>query len=189
VDRNAALVEGARALGFEAREGNALDEGVLADAGADEAETVVAVTTNSEVNALAAHLAHDAFGVARAYPALGSPSRGAGPALLERVGGRLAFGRPVDVRALEIALGQGEARFLPYRVPASAGGARTHGARDLPEQIVPVARARGGSLEVVTPQLTWQGGDELVLLTLLGEDETYAVLDAAHAAHVPQLRE
>mgnify|MGYP006138189931 CR=1 FL=1 len=30
--------------------------------GADEAATMVAVTTNSEVNALATHLAHDAFG-------------------------------------------------------------------------------------------------------------------------------
>lgn len=182
VDRNTALVANACALGFEAREGNALDEQVLADAGADEAETVVALTTNSEVNALAAHLAHDSFGVARAYPALGSPTRGAGPALLERVGARLAFGRPIDVRALEIALESGTARFFSYTVPASAAGraARQHRASDLPESLLPVARRRAGSVEIVTPQVTWEPGDELVVVSRMEARETRAALDQVH---------
>ena len=68
VDRNTALVEQAREQGFDAREGNALDEDVLDDAGAEEAETVVAVTTNSEVNALAAHLAANGIQTAINYP-------------------------------------------------------------------------------------------------------------------------
>jgi hypothetical protein len=154
VDRNETLVDEARATGLDARLGNALDEDVLADLGAEEAATVVAVTTNSEVNAFAAHLAHDAFGVERTFPALGHPSRGAGPRLLERVGGHIAFGRPVDVRSWESSLEEGTATFVTYRVPA---GGPTR-ASQLPESVVPVARVHGASVEVVTADLTWRAG-------------------------------
>jgi Trk K+ transport system NAD-binding subunit len=163
VDRNAALVAQARDEGLDAREGNALDEDVLAELGADEAATVVAVTTNSEVNALATHLAHDVFGVERTFPVLGHPSRGAGPRLLDRVGGRVAFGRPVDVRAWESSLEEGTAQFVSYRVPP--GGATR--ASQLPDSVVPVARIHGEMVEVVNADLTWQSGDELIVLSRL----------------------
>ncbi len=161
VDRNEALVAQARAEGLDARLGNALDEDVLAELGAEEATTVVAVTTNSEVNALATHLAHDAFGVERTFPALGQPSRGAGPRLLERVGGRIAFGRPLDVRAWESSIDDGTATFVTYRVPA---GGPTR-ASELPEDVVPVARVQGELVDIVNADLTWRAGDELVLLS------------------------
>lgn len=177
LDRNVALVEEARAQGLDAREGNALDEDVLAEVGAEEAATVVAVTTNSEVNALATHLAHDAFGVERTFPALGHPSRGAGPRLLERVGGRIAFGRPIDVRAWESSLAEGTAALVRYRVPPG-GPTRTS---QLPESVVPVARVQGDLVEVVTADLSWRAGDELILLSRLPEEVTASVLDAAAA--------
>ena len=180
-DRNHALVERARALGFEAREGNALDEEVLAEAGGEEAETVLAVTTNSEVNALAAHLAHDALGVARAYPALGHPSLGVGARLLERVGGRIAFGRPVDVRAWDYALATEGAEFVTYTVPARNGG-EPYRSRMLPEELLPVARIRDGSMELVNAELTWRSGDQLVVLGRASQEETIATLDRAHRA-------
>jgi NhaP-type Na+/H+ or K+/H+ antiporter len=178
VDRNAALVEVARAEGLDARLGNALDEDVLAELGAEEAATVVAVTTNSEVNALATHLAHDAFGVERALPALGHPSRGAGPRLLHRVGGRVAFGRPVDVRAWESALEEGTAVLVTYRV---SEGAPTRVA-DLPESVVPLARVERGTMEIVTPDLRWRAGDELLVLSRLPEEATALLLDRAAPA-------
>jgi NhaP-type Na+/H+ or K+/H+ antiporter/Trk K+ transport system NAD-binding subunit len=184
-DRNRALVEHARSLGLDAREGNALDEDVLAEAGGEEAETVLAVTTNSEVNALAAHLAHDALGVSRAYPALGHPSLGVGPRLLERVGGRIAFGRPVDVRDWDYALGSGAAEFVTYPVPRGRGDAFRSAL--LPEDVLPVARIRGGSIEIVNAELTWRAGDELVVLSRATPEETAALLDAAHGG-VPAAR-
>ena len=92
VDRNHGLIANALANGIEAVEGNALDEATLEAVGAEEAETLVAVTTNSEVNALAAHLAHDAFGIARAYPALGI--RAAARALDSSTGSRQSRLRP-----------------------------------------------------------------------------------------------
>ncbi|MGZ8470119.1 MAG: cation:proton antiporter domain-containing protein [Gemmatirosa sp.] len=175
VDHNAALVDEARAAGFDARLGNALDEDVLAELGAEEAATLVAVTTNSEVNALATHLAHDAFGVERTFPALGHPSRGAGPRLLERVGGRIAFGRPIDVRAWEASLEEGTANFVTYRVPP---GGPTR-ASELPEGTVPIARVHGELAEIVNADLTWRAGDELVLLSRLPESVTATVVETA----------
>ena len=178
VDRNPVMVTSAREDGLEAREGNALDEDVLAEIGADEAATVVAVTTNSEVNALATHLAHDVFGVERTFPVLGHPSLGASPRLLEHVGGRIAFGRPIDVREWESSLAEGTAQFVSYRV--RPGDATL--ASQLPESVVPVVRVRGETAEVVNADLGWQAGDELVLLSRLPDELTAAVIDAARAA-------
>ncbi|MFN2565655.1 MAG: cation:proton antiporter [Gemmatimonadaceae bacterium] len=176
VDRNSALVEQARAVGFEAVEGNGLDEDTLERAGAEEAETLVAATTNSEVNALAAHLAYDTFGVSRAYPVLGHPSRGAGPRLVGRVGGRMAFGHPVDVREWEHALEHGEAHLVTYLVPLDWGGHALH-AIAIPDNLVVLARVRGGSLEVAHSELVWQRDDEAIVLTRAPRDETVALLD------------
>lgn len=185
VDRNPALVYLAREAGFETREGNALDEDVLADAQLQETETIVAATPNSEVNTLAAHIATDAFGVTRAYPALGRPEQGVGERLLERVGGRIAFGRPVDVRAWEGALAAGNARVFDYYVPA--GGERRGAVRpsDLPDTMIPIARVRGGSVELITAEETWTGGDTIAVLTSLPEKTAVTALDALHAAPVP----
>jgi voltage-gated potassium channel Kch len=177
VDRNADLVDRARSLDIDAVEGNALDEPVLEAAGADEAESVVALTSNPEVNALAAHLAHDVFGVAAAYPSLADPTRGAGPRLLERVGGRLAFGRAVDVRSWDYALEHGGARVFVFRVPEGAPERQRIG--ELPPEILALARVREQSLEIATAHMTWRGGDHLVAATTLPEGEAVAALDDA----------
>jgi NhaP-type Na+/H+ or K+/H+ antiporter len=176
VDRNAALVAQAQAQGLEAVEGNGLDEETLERAGAEEAETLVAATTNSEVNALAAHLARDAFGVMRAFPVLGHPSRGAGPRLVDRVGGRMAFGYPMDVREWEYALEHGEAQVVKYLVPLDWNG---HALRTLvmPDDAVVLARMHGGSLELAQPDLIWQRGDEAAVLTRVSAGDATTLLD------------
>ena len=181
VDRNAQLVAQATAQGFEARVGNALDEEVLEDAQLQETESIVAVTANSEVNTLAVHVAHDSFGVAHGYPVIGKV-HDVSERLLERVGGRIAFGRPIDVRRWEIMLARGEAIVFDYFVP---GGGERRGAvkpSDLPDTIVPVARSRSGSTEIITAEQTWSGGDTLSVLTSLTEKAAVTALDALHAA-------
>lgn len=175
VDRNTSLVARAQAAGFDAVEGNALDESTLEQAGAEDAESLVAVTTNSEVNALAALLAQDAFGIARAYPALADASRGAGPRLLDRVGGRIAFARALDVRAWEYDLDRGHATLTTIPVPASWAGKTVEVTR-LPDDIVALARIRGDSVEIVSPQQSWQRGDEAMLMTCLTAEATRALL-------------
>jgi NhaP-type Na+/H+ or K+/H+ antiporter len=178
VDRNSGLVDEAKAAGFEGVCGNALDESILEQAGAEEAETLVAVTTNSEVNALAAHLAHDAFGVQRAYPALARPTRGAGEPLLERVGGRLAFGRPVDVRRWESLLADGRAGVVRVRMRDIVGAERPALSQDdlAAHDVIPIASVRDGGIEIVTPEQRWRGEDEIILVSRLSEPDTIALL-------------
>jgi NhaP-type Na+/H+ or K+/H+ antiporter len=187
VDRNSALVAQARALGFESVEGNGLDEDTLERAGAEEAETLVAATTNSEVNALAAHLARDAFGVTRALPVLGHPSRGAGPRLVDRVGGRMAFGHPVDVREWEYALEHGDARVVTYLVPLDWGG-RSLRTIAIPSDVVVLARAHGRSIEVAHSELTWRRDDEALVLSRISAEETARLLDGLAPGNVPAER-
>ena len=181
IDRNQALVADAQANGIEAIEGNALDESTLEQAGAEEAATLVAVTTNSEVNALAAHLAHDAFGIARAYPALGHPSRGAGSRLVDRVGGNLAFGHPIDVRAWEYEIEHGEAWFITCTI-AARWPQHPVRAMTLPDGLVPVARIRSASVEIGHPEHVWQRGDEIVFLSRVPVDVACALIDGMHPA-------
>ena len=185
IDRNHGLIADAQANGIEAIEGNALDETTLAELGAEETETLVAVTTNSEVNALAAHLAHDGFGIARAYPALGHPSRGAGTQLIDRVGGNLAFGQPIDVRAWEYELEHGEAWFITWQIGNEWPSQALRAIR-LPEGLVPLARVRGGSVEVSHPEQTWARGDEITFLSRLPADAARALLDGTQGIADPQ---
>jgi len=173
IDRNHELIERAREMGLDAVDGNALDEPVLAAAGADDAETVLAMTTNPEVNALAAHLAQDAFGIRDAYPVLANPAHGAGTQLLDRVGGRLAFGRPVDLRSWDYAIDHEQARVMIFRVP---DGATARGPA-LPEHTLLLARARDRSIEIATANTTWRPGDDLVVGTTLDAGDATMRLD------------
>ncbi len=174
IDRNAGFVDAARAAGFDAVTGNALDEAVLSAAGADEAETVVAMTTNPEVNALAAHVAHDGFGVARTYPALADPAHGASAQLVGRVGGDLAFGRPIDVRDWDFAFAHGQARIVEFRVPAGAPDrARLE---ELPHSVLPIARVRQRSIEIAVGAQTWRADDQVIVATTLSEAEATGLL-------------
>ncbi len=176
IDRNDDWVAEAREQGLEVIAGNALDEDVLAEAGAEEAETLVAVTSNAEVNALAAHLGHDAFGIHRALPATADPSRGAGAQLLARVGGRMAFGHPVDVREWEHAISEGTATLVTCMLPA-VWQARTLREVAIPPDMVAVARVRRDSVEIASADQDWTGGDAVVLLTEMSQREAESRLD------------
>ena len=176
IDRNAEEIARAQERSLEVVTGNALEETVLETAGADEAETVIAITTNPEVNVLACHLAHDAFGVSRAFPVLAHPERGASAKLLDRVGGRLAFGRPLDLRAWEMAFAQGVARIAVYRLPPGVSEASY--VDRLGDEIVAFARARDGSVEIATSEQTWREHDHVLVATILSEEEVTRRLDA-----------
>lgn len=175
IDRNAEQVDRAQQRSLEVVTGNALEESVLDAAGAEGAETVIAITTNPEVNVLACHLAHDAFGVAHSYPVLAHPTRGASSKLLERVGGRLAFGRPLDVRTWEMAFVQDEARVVVYRLPSTLPEAVY--LDGLSNEMVAFARAREGSIEIATGDQTWRGHDHVLVASMLSEAEATRQLD------------
>lgn len=175
IDRNEEQIERARSRSLNVVNGNALEESVLDAAGAEEVETVVAITTNPEVNVLACHLAQDAFGIPRAYPVLTNRTHGASRKLLDRVGGRLAFGRPLDVRAWDIAFTRGEARSIVYRVPA--GVVEGIYLEELGDDAIAFARARDNSVEIATAEQTWRAGDHVLVATALSDADVTRLLE------------
>ncbi len=179
VDRNAEFLATAQADGFEVVSGNALDETVLEAAGIDEAETFLAATANPEINALAAQLAMDEFGLERSYPALDDPERGASAPLLQRTGSRLAFGRTLPLRLWDTA-----DTLTPVTWAVPEGTTRLTPA-DLPDTVLPVLHVRSGSPEVVHAGQRWVPGDTVALLTTLTEAAALAALAAPRASTSP----
>jgi Trk K+ transport system NAD-binding subunit len=166
VDRNELYVERARARGIAAIDGNALDDLTLERAGAGDTETLVALTSNSEVNALATHVGHDGFGIPRTYPLLSAPERGANERLLHRVGGRMAFGGPVDIRQWESEI-QTNGAVVERMVPDPSWVGRRIAQLVPFDSILPLARIRGRDIEVVHADQIWAADDELVVLRRL----------------------
>jgi len=162
VDTNQMMVELAQQQGLEAYHGNALEDELLEQTDIDEAETLLAVTANSEVNVLVAQMAHDNFGIRRAYPSIKNPERGANLKLLKRTGGKLAFGRPVDILAWEYASGRIEK--IEMEAPANWNN-KVVAAFEFPDEIIPILSIRGNSTEVVHADQIWQVGDRVIFLT------------------------
>jgi len=174
VDTNLTSVERALQKGLDAAPGNALEEGVLEELHAEECATFLAVTSNSEVNVLACQLAHDSFGIERAFPALSNPAKGANPTLLKQTGGKLAFGRFITVAHWEKA--DAEIYELSWQFPSI----RTLvSSRDivLPADVIPILRIRSGSAEIVHAEQTWQPGDTIIILSLHPQSQIQNELD------------
>lgn len=176
IDRNPSLVEQAKCAGFDAFEGNALDEDLLEQAGLDDAETLIAVTPNSEVNTLAAQLAQDSFGIGRAYPALDSPEKGANPKLIQQTGGRVAFGRPIDLGHWNRLVEDQHIQMLVMSAPKS-WATKPVGQIKLPDEVLAVARLRDRSAEIVHAEQLWQANDQVIFLTEIDCDQAAAGLE------------
>ena len=187
VDRNATYVRRARQAGIDAVRGNGLDEAVLEQAGASDAEILIALTTNPEVNALAAQVARDRQGIPHTYPAIGKPEHGVTEELLTQSGARLAFGRPVDVRRWDALIDAGSVQVEWVTIPANWEN-RTVSALATPDGVLAVARRRGDHVEVTHPAQRWQRGDRVALLTALEPgDALPALVPPAAAAQTREL--
>lgn len=164
VDTNPAMIELARQEGLDAIHGNALEEETLEQTDIEEVETLVAVTTNSEVNVLVSQIAHDNFGIRFAYPSLKNPEKSASTKLLNQTGGKLAFGRPLDILTWEYT--SGKTYTIEWDVPANWQN-RMISEFQMPEPLIPVIRIRRNSTEVVHADQIWQPGDKIVFLSNL----------------------
>lgn len=165
LDRNPAAVAQAQCLGFEAVQGNALDEDLLEEIGIEEVEVVLAATANTEVNALAVQLARENYAIQSAFPVLDLPEKGAGLKLLRLTGDRAAFGQPIDHHEWEHCLRQNQALHVQVEIPS---GWNTQAASNvtLPESILTLARLRAGRLELAHSDQLWQSGDRIFLLVM-----------------------
>lgn len=84
VDNNPERVKRARALGLTCLQGNALNEEVLEEAKPENIASFIGLTTNSQVNLLAAQLAHDTFLVPQIYVAIAQGESAVGSELLKK---------------------------------------------------------------------------------------------------------
>ena len=166
IDTNQSLANTARSAGLDAVQGNALDEDILEQSGIEEAETIIAITSNSEVNVLVSQLAHDVFGIKRAYPILLNPEKGADIRTLEKTGGKMGFGRPVDIYAWENVNIQ---HFL-WEIPESWVYTPLKFAQ-IPGELLPVIRLRNGSAEVVYLEQDWKPKDTIVFLARISTQQ------------------
>ncbi len=175
IDRNLSLVYAAQREGLEALQGNALEEEVLERAGADEAESLLAATVNPEVNVLTVQLAREAFNITRAYPVVDTPEKGAGPQLVEQVGGRIAFGRPIDIRDWEHALNYEPVETFVWAVPKEWPNVPL-GEVQMPLELLPLVRIQGSNVEVAHSGQTWRKGERVVFLSRVPEEEAREAL-------------
>jgi NhaP-type Na+/H+ or K+/H+ antiporter len=171
VDTNQLYVDEALNAGLNAMQGNALDEYILEQSCIDEAETILAVTSNSEVNVLVSQFAQDVFGTRRTFPIINNPEKGADAKTLRHTGGKMGFGKPIDVMAWEYV----EVQQYIWEVPKTWSQASLSGI-EIPGELLPVARLREKSLEVVHYEQVWQPKDRIVFLTRCTAEEASAYL-------------
>ena len=162
VDTNHTMVEIAHQVGLEAFHGNALEDDILEQANIEEAETVLAITTNPEVNVLVSQIAHDHFGIRLAYPSLKNPEKGLNENLLKKTAGKLAFGKPVDILKWEYETG----KIFPitWTVPPKWPG-KMISEIQFPDELIPVIRIHGSNAEIVHADQVWFPGDRLIFMS------------------------
>jgi Kef-type K+ transport system membrane component KefB/voltage-gated potassium channel Kch len=119
VDSNPDRCATARRDGLAAITGDALEEETLRRAGASTARQLIALTANSEVNLLAAQLAHDAFLVPERYVAARTSREPGSGSLLDRVDAEPMFDAPVDTSLWDRWLETGEAGPVTVAVSSS----------------------------------------------------------------------
>lgn len=164
IDTNMPAIESSRKLGFDTIHGNALEEDALEQADIEEAETLLAITPNAEVNVLVSQLAREEFGIAHAYPSLKNPEKGAGTKLLIQTGGKLAFGRTIDVLQWEAELKK--IKSFEWVIPDDWMPKLVSSLR-FSDKVLPVIHKSRGNTLLVHADQVWQAGDRIIFLTTL----------------------
>lgn len=97
IDSNKDLVASAKANGFNCIHGNALESNILEEVGAKNFKTFLGLTGNSEINLLAAQLAHDAFYIPEKHIVLTSGEGRAGISLLKSISTSTLFASKTNI--------------------------------------------------------------------------------------------
>lgn len=97
IDGNKDLANAAQKAGFECVHGNVLKEETLSQANASGMGTFIGLTSNSEINLLAAQLAGETFFVPNKYVLLSHNEEGADIELLEPIGATTMFARKANL--------------------------------------------------------------------------------------------
>ncbi len=167
-DTNPIHCETARGAGIPTACGNIFERAHQDRIGMDEAGTVVAVTPNPEVNLLIAQHAREDYRIAHVYVALDRFDKGARWEHVHRIGGRLAFGRPVTLAPWLDRLRDETAILVPRETPQEDPQPQT--VRDFAENedVVPLLVCRGDRVSLCDATTRWLPGDRVLFLTRRG---------------------
>lgn len=182
IDANERHVRLARGSGLTALNGNVLDQGVLEQARLESANALLAVTPNQAVNFLIARMAGDEYHVARVYPLQVDAEKGAREELITDVGGRLAFGRRLDIQRWNRVVSEDGARVVEVALGEEPPAKRL-AELDLPEGMVPLLTLRGDQAEICHAGMKWQVGDRVVALVDREGEDALAGLFGAGAVY------
>ena len=161
IDTNPSSVEKVLQRGLDAINGNALEEEILEELHLEEYSTFLALTSNSEVNVLACQLARESFRIEPAFPALSNPVKGANVALLQQTGGRMAFGRFINIADWEKS--PESIHEFTWEVPIDRPRMIAKDAK-IPLDLIPVLRVQKGAVEIVHSEQIWLAGDSVIFL-------------------------
>ena len=178
VDSSASHVAAAQHEGLTAIRGSALDERVLSQAEASHARHLLALTSNPEVNVLAAQLARTSFAVPEIYLLDQSPVGGAHDELAAHLGAETLFGGPIRLDSWDVHLNAGEAEVDRHVVDAPMS--LDEFAAEHEGKWLPLAVVRGGVAAPVRGGLELQPDDVVFALrhTALLDDFHRLVADA-----------
>ncbi len=165
VDRNQKHCDAATDDGLHAVCGNALEEQVLSEAHAGGATMLLAMTSNTEINALAAQMARSTFMVPEVYVAREGSAREGDRVSLKHLGASALFGTPAVLADWDHHLVHGAVRQERYRVE------REMSAEALVTELrktgtgLPLVVFRDGEADPVHSDLELRPGDEVLYLT------------------------
>jgi len=162
VDSNAERCRQAERDGLTAVCGNALEEQVLSRANAAHADSILALTTNVEVNALAASLARSVFLVPEVYVLLHGDDGVGLRATTQHLRAHVLFGSGIDLNEWDHAITRGlvtefrltvdrETRLAELLAPATGDGGR-----------LPLAARQGDDILPLHGELRLRPGDEVI---------------------------
>src|SRR5690606_32203930 len=97
IDSNKDLVASAKTDGFNCIYGNALESSTLEEVGATNFKTFLGLTSNSEINLLAAQLAHDVFYIPEKHIVLTSGEGRAGVSLIKSITASTLFASKTNI--------------------------------------------------------------------------------------------
>ena len=172
IDANAEMAADARREGLTAVRGGALDPEVLRRAGITDAGTLLAVTTNAEVNLLVAQLAREDFLVPTVYVAGAADDHRPIGDLLRRAGARSLLHGTVDVGKWDQWLTSGRAHSATAEVASQEDGAALFERLHTGQAGFPLAVHRGDDALPFARVEELVAGDVVSYLTLEGDAHT-----------------
>ncbi len=169
-DTNPILCKKAKEEGLAIECGNVFDRAYQDRINIHDAGTLIAVTPNSEVNVLTAQMAREDYRVPHVYMSIDHPEKGAGLEHIERVGGHLAFGRPLSLTPWLERLKAGEAVIILREIPSGESGTLPQTTREFEgrDDAVPLLVVHGDRIHACDRGTRWGPGDKVLFLARHG---------------------